>query len=137
MLACMDLVSTGGAPLPQATGDEMVERGIKLVSRLGSSECGCEFHIPGLVSASSAYAISLPYDTAGPYAFAVLMSSFRAFELDSDWSWLRVLDELGQRLLRFERSSEGAGGGLCELVVDAGWPTKVCICCAARHSRKR
>ena len=42
MLAGMDLVSTGGAPLDSKLGDAMVERGVKLVSRLGSSECGCE-----------------------------------------------------------------------------------------------
>lgn len=44
MLVKMDFVSTGGAPLDAGTGDAMVERGIKLVSRLGSSECGCESH---------------------------------------------------------------------------------------------
>ena len=42
MLKDMELVSTGGAPLDTGTGDRMVERGVKLVSRLGSSECGCE-----------------------------------------------------------------------------------------------
>lgn len=42
MLRSMDLVSTGGAPLDTARGDLMVERGVRLVSRLGSSECGCK-----------------------------------------------------------------------------------------------
>jgi hypothetical protein len=42
MLREMDFVSTGGAPLETAIGDAMVARGVRLVSRLGSSECGCE-----------------------------------------------------------------------------------------------
>jgi hypothetical protein len=42
MLQGMDFVSTGGAPLDTAIGDAMVERRIRLVSRLGSSECGCK-----------------------------------------------------------------------------------------------
>lgn len=42
MLHSMDYVSTGGAPLDTSIGDAMVERGVRLVSRLGSSECGCE-----------------------------------------------------------------------------------------------
>jgi len=47
MLQSMDYVSTGGAPLDTSIGDAMVERGVRLVSRLGSSECGCEsFHLP-------------------------------------------------------------------------------------------
>ncbi len=42
ILRRMDVVSTGGAPLDTVVGDKMVERGVRLVSRLGSSECGCE-----------------------------------------------------------------------------------------------
>ena len=42
MLRSMELVSTGGAPLDTRIGDRMVERGVRLVSRLGSSECGCK-----------------------------------------------------------------------------------------------
>jgi len=41
-LSKMCLVSTGGAPLPQHIGDELVQSGVPLVSRMGSSECGCE-----------------------------------------------------------------------------------------------
>jgi len=43
MLRGMDYVSTGGAPLDTVVGDAMVDRGVRLVSRLGSSECGCTF----------------------------------------------------------------------------------------------
>ncbi len=43
MLSTMELVSTGGAPLPQHIGDHLVENGVPLVSRMGSSECGCEW----------------------------------------------------------------------------------------------
>ena len=42
LLAGMEIVSTGGAPLDKVVGDGLVERGVNLVSRLGSSECGCE-----------------------------------------------------------------------------------------------
>jgi hypothetical protein len=42
LLKEMELVSTGGAPLETAIGDAMVRKGIRLVSRLGSSECGCK-----------------------------------------------------------------------------------------------
>lgn len=42
LLAGMKLVSTGGAPLDREVGDGLVGRGVKLVSRLGSSECGCK-----------------------------------------------------------------------------------------------
>ncbi|EKM50503.1 uncharacterized protein PHACADRAFT_213424 [Phanerochaete carnosa HHB-10118-sp] len=59
MLQTMDLVSTGGAPLPEALGNDMVRQGVKLVSRLGSSECG------------------------------FLMSSHRDYENDKEWAWLR------------------------------------------------
>lgn len=41
-LASLDLVSTGGSPLPAAIGDQLCQHGVKLVSRYGSSECGCE-----------------------------------------------------------------------------------------------
>jgi acyl-coenzyme A synthetase/AMP-(fatty) acid ligase len=43
LLASMEIVSTGGAPLDKNVGDGLVERGVNLVSRLGSSECGCEY----------------------------------------------------------------------------------------------
>lgn len=43
MLKGLDFVSTGGAPLDTAIGDTMVDKGVHLVSRLGSSECGCEW----------------------------------------------------------------------------------------------
>ena len=42
MLTGMEMVSTGGAPLDTRLGDKMVETGVRLVSRLGSSEAGCE-----------------------------------------------------------------------------------------------
>lgn len=41
VLADLDLVSTGGAPLPTEIGNKLCAEGVKLVSRYGSSECGC------------------------------------------------------------------------------------------------
>jgi acyl-coenzyme A synthetase/AMP-(fatty) acid ligase len=94
LLKEMDMVSTGGAPLPEAVGDTATkEHNIKLVSRLGSSECG------------------------------FLMSSYRDFDADKDWSWLRVPDKLGQQWLKFESISEQEAD-VYELVVSSEWPTK-------------
>lgn len=42
LLKDMGLVSTGGAPLGKELGDSMIRTGVRLVSRLGSSECSCE-----------------------------------------------------------------------------------------------
>ncbi|GAW13113.1 hypothetical protein ANO14919_024910 [Xylariales sp. No.14919] len=36
----MDLVGVGGAPLPPIVGDTVVNSGVRLLSRMGSSECG-------------------------------------------------------------------------------------------------
>lgn len=41
-LASFELVSTGGSPLAQHLGDAFVQKGVKLVSRYGSSESGCK-----------------------------------------------------------------------------------------------
>ncbi|PWN34527.1 acetyl-CoA synthetase-like protein, partial [Meira miltonrushii] len=93
MLQRMHLVSTGGAPLPQEVGDEMVQKyDIKLVSRLGSSECG------------------------------FLMSSWRSFGDDKDWSWLRIEDESSKQWLKFEKQE---GEDLYELIVAKEWPSKL------------
>ncbi|KAE8269789.1 hypothetical protein A4X09_0g2553 [Tilletia walkeri] len=94
MLQSVQLVSTGGAPLPENIGNSMVqEHDIRLVSRLGSSECG------------------------------FLMSSWRDFESDKEWSWLRIDDETSVQWLEFQERPEE--GGLYELVVRSGWPTKI------------
>nr|XP_019007008.1 uncharacterized protein I203_00603 [Kwoniella mangroviensis CBS 8507]OCF70469.1 hypothetical protein I203_00603 [Kwoniella mangroviensis CBS 8507] len=59
MLRSMEYVSTGGAPLDTTIGDTMVHQGVRLVSRLGSSECG------------------------------FLLSSHRDYATEKDWEWLR------------------------------------------------
>lgn len=41
LLASMRIVSTGGAPLSDELGERLVKAGVPLVSRYGSSECGC------------------------------------------------------------------------------------------------
>ncbi|KAF4468400.1 nonribosomal peptide synthetase [Fusarium albosuccineum] len=64
VLQSMDLVGVGGAALPPAVGDKLVNSGINLVSRMGSAECG------------------------------FLMSSHRDYEKDKDWQYLRVLNDL-------------------------------------------
>jgi acyl-coenzyme A synthetase/AMP-(fatty) acid ligase len=55
----MDIVGVGGAALPAEVGDRMVQKGVNLISRFGSAECG------------------------------FLLSSFRDFVTDKDWQYLR------------------------------------------------
>lgn len=58
----MDIVGVGGAALPTEVGDRMVGKGVNLISRFGSAECG------------------------------FLMSSHRDYEKDKDWQYLRSGD---------------------------------------------
>lgn len=55
----MDIVGVGGAALPAEVGDRMVGKGINLISRFGSAECG------------------------------FLMSSHRDYSKDKEWQYLR------------------------------------------------
>lgn len=55
----MDIVGVGGAALPQAAGDDLVRKGVNLISRFGSAECG------------------------------FLMSSHRDYAKDKEWQYLR------------------------------------------------
>lgn len=55
----MDLVGVGGAALPSNVGDGLVQKGVKLLSRFGSAECG------------------------------FLMSSHRDYSTDQEWQYLR------------------------------------------------
>lgn len=82
----MKMVGVGGAALPQSIGDSLVARGVKLVSRFGSAECG------------------------------FLMSSYRDFRNDQDWTFLRSDDS--ETYLSFEDRDEG----LSELVISPSWP---------------
>jgi len=55
----MEIVGVGGAALPQAVGDDLVRKGVNLISRFGSAECG------------------------------FLMSSHREYITDQEWQYLR------------------------------------------------
>ncbi|KAL8895047.1 MAG: hypothetical protein Q9192_003881 [Flavoplaca navasiana] len=59
MLQDMEIVGVGGAALPQDVGDSLVHKGVSLVSRFGSAECG------------------------------FLLSSHRDYEKDKEWQYLR------------------------------------------------
>lgn len=59
MLQRLQFLGVGGAPLPKATGDFIVNSGVPLVSRMGSSECN------------------------------FLMCSYRDYDDDKDWDYLR------------------------------------------------
>jgi len=105
-LAEMDMISVGGAPLPEEIGDRMVkEYKWKLVSRMGSAECGCT-----VLSLASV-------DSISHKLISVLMSSWRDFETDKEWSYLRNEGSL----LTFEKHEKD----IAELVVDSTWPTLV------------
>lgn len=55
----MDIVGVGGAALPQEVGENLVQKGVNLISRFGSAECG------------------------------FLMSSHRDYATDQEWQYLR------------------------------------------------
>ncbi|KAI8936025.1 hypothetical protein NX059_007527 [Plenodomus lindquistii] len=59
MLQRMDIVGVGGAALPAEVGNRLVKKGVNLISRFGSAECG------------------------------FLLSSYREFSTDGDWQYLR------------------------------------------------
>ncbi|KAF5623227.1 nonribosomal peptide synthetase [Fusarium sp. NRRL 25303] len=63
ILQTIELVGVGGAALPPAIGDKLVEEGVNLLSRMGSAECG------------------------------FLMSSHRDYDKDKDWQFLRAIDD--------------------------------------------
>ncbi|KAI1753159.1 hypothetical protein F4782DRAFT_546081 [Xylaria castorea] len=63
ILKSMDLVGVGGAPILPVIGDKLVKSGVKLLSRMGSAECG------------------------------FLMSSHRQYSNDSRWQYLRAVDD--------------------------------------------
>ncbi|KAF5685593.1 nonribosomal peptide synthetase [Fusarium circinatum] len=63
VLQTMDLVGVGGAALPPAIGDRLVDENVNLLSRMGSAECG------------------------------FLVSSHRDYAKDKDWQFLRAIDD--------------------------------------------
>ena len=56
----MDLVGVGGAALPETVGNDLIRKGVNLVSRFGSAECG------------------------------FLLSSHRYYKTDTAWQYLRT-----------------------------------------------
>ena len=59
-LQSMDITGVGGAALPPEVGDDLVTKGVNLISRFGSAECG------------------------------FLMSSHRSYAADNEWQYLRA-----------------------------------------------
>ncbi|KAH8171513.1 male sterility protein [Sarocladium implicatum] len=74
ILRSMRLVGVGGAALPEATGNKLVEAGVPLLSRMGSAECGF------LMSSHRDYATDLDWQYLRP----VVDDSLIAFELQPD-----------------------------------------------------
>ncbi|KAF2210500.1 hypothetical protein CERZMDRAFT_113395 [Cercospora zeae-maydis SCOH1-5] len=90
LLSRLDIVMFGGSACPKPVGDSLVANGVHLVGHYGATEVG------------------------------QLMTSFRDFENDKQWDWLRVPEDLLPFLIMEER-----GPGLWELCVKQGWPSKV------------
>lgn len=61
----LDVVGVGGAALPKELGDDLVKKGVNLISRFGNAECG------------------------------FLMSSARGYEQDKAWEYLRPAQNSG------------------------------------------
>ena len=85
----MDIVGVGGAALPAEVGDRLVDSKVNLISRFGSAECG------------------------------FLMSSYRDFDKDKEWQYLRSDPSKGH--IKFEPQEDG----LAELVIQPDWPHMV------------
>ena len=115
MLERMEFVSTGGAPLDTRIGDAMVARGVRLVSRLGSSECGCKR------KRTTSKSVSLTP--------TVLLSSHRDYETERDWEWLRN-DSAFSDALSFElfKGDGETKEEKFEMVVTDKWTSKVSRC---------
>lgn len=79
-LRSMELVGVGGAALPAEVGDRLVKKGVRLVSRYGSAECG------------------------------FLMSSHREYETDREWQYLRCDEAGGKHLRFEPGEGDGGKG---------------------------
>jgi acyl-CoA synthetase (AMP-forming)/AMP-acid ligase II len=77
ILKGLDMLGTGGAPLPKELGDRMVEEGVHLISRYGSAECG------------------------------FLMSSARDFKDDREWQYLRSDGSGGALVFEQQEEEDG------------------------------
>jgi len=121
MLQGMEFVSTGGAPLDTLIGDAMVQRRIRLVSRLGSSECGCKS------------TLCCDVISPAPNIPSVLLSSHRDYETEKDWELLRN-DSPYADALRFEETDAGPSGTRrYEMVVTSNWTSLVGISPTGRY----
>jgi hypothetical protein len=134
MLASMDLVSTGGAPLDKSVGDGLVRSGVRLVSRLGSSECGCEFLLCFCFFLLFSFLSIRPIELRGidlpifERLSIVLLTSYRDFEGDKEWEWLHNDSPYSSALVfePFEADEQGEGRGRkAEMIVTSDWKSKV------------
>lgn len=104
-LAHLRLVTFGGSACPEEVGERLVQAGVRLAGHYGLTEVG------------------------------QLMTSFRNFDEDKGWRWVRASGKAQQYL-----SWEDRDAGSLELVVKPGWPAMVrlsflCTCCNVRKPR--
>jgi hypothetical protein len=90
LLSRLEIVMFGGSACPKPIGDRLVNSGVNLVGHYGATEVG------------------------------QLMTSFRDYNVDKEWDWLRVPPHLKPYL-----SMELRGPNLYELCVNEGWKSKV------------
>ncbi|KAH8679015.1 hypothetical protein BGZ60DRAFT_561989 [Tricladium varicosporioides] len=76
-LKLLDMVGVGGAALPDNVGNDLVSKGVNLVSRFGSAECG------------------------------FLLSSFRDFKSDKAWQYLRPAAESSYLVFEAQNDGSG------------------------------
>lgn len=95
ILKSLKLVMFGGSACPDKLGDSLVNEGIRLVGHYGLTEMG------------------------------QLMTSFRDFETDKGWNWVRAKGpHTNSNVINYLRF-EPRGGDTYELFVLDGWPMKV------------
>ncbi|KIJ67974.1 hypothetical protein HYDPIDRAFT_83419 [Hydnomerulius pinastri MD-312] len=95
VLRSLKLVMFGGSPCPDELGDLLVSEGVRLVGHYGLTEMG------------------------------QLMTSFRDFETDKDWNWVRAKGPYVHTAVNDYMRFEDRGNETYELYVLDGWHTKV------------
>ena len=104
-------VMFGGSPCPDELGDFLVSEGIPLVGHYG-------------LSVSISYALVLKLMRRLSAEMGQLMSSFRDFDTDKEWNWVRAKSPYARTGVHEYLRFEPRGGDTYELYVLDGWHTK-------------
>lgn len=121
ILASMKLCLFGGSPCPDELGDKLVAAGVRLVGHYGLTELG-QVRLCCLIAY---FGRDIVEGLIRLLLLPQLMTSFRDFESDGDWLWLRASGPHAHPLLKQYISFVDQGDGKHELVMKPGWPTAV------------